>query len=164
MKTSKSVDQVMIQPDGKWTLNDTNRTLIPAAQSSSINYDDELIEVTKTGTTVYPTGAPNTHLPRPTIPLSNPLSAQHDYIPNMQPGPSNLPQGNPSMENSRNLPAISNNKRQIVDVIDLTSDDDEPIAKRRNLPTSYSNYSLPSMNLPFLVTPYNGAMQKPGSS
>ncbi|KAK2628582.1 hypothetical protein QTJ16_001685 [Diplocarpon rosae] len=111
--TSKSIDQVIIQPDGKWELNDKKKEKVPA-QSSQTNgvasdSDDDLIEITKEG----------------------------DSLRTSAPQPSNLQHGISSHQSreqssARESTGSTCGKRPISAVIDLTSsgdEDDTPISR-----------------------------------
>ncbi|TVY45204.1 E3 SUMO-protein ligase, partial [Lachnellula occidentalis] len=108
--TSRSVDQVTIQPDGKWELNTRkeNNSRNSGVASTSDD-DDDLVEVTKSGDSVK-MGTPRAY--------GTPLgSATNGSAP---------PSGPPKTTASGSI------KRSISEVIDLTSsgdEDDEPLAR-----------------------------------
>ncbi|RDL35035.1 Uncharacterized protein BP5553_06966 [Venustampulla echinocandica] len=118
--TSKSVDQVTIQPDGKWELHSRKE---PLSHSNGVasDDDDDLVEVTKTGDSVS-MGTPLTY---------RPLTGA-------------LPQRSGSSRDSSSASA----KRPIAAVIDLTSsgdEDEEPVARTpKRQQTSGNGYGAPS--------------------
>ncbi len=60
-KTSKAIDQVTVQPDGKWELHVTPESARTARMNNgdgeASDSDDDLVEITKSGDTVL-MGAP----------------------------------------------------------------------------------------------------------
>jgi E3 SUMO-protein ligase PIAS1 len=118
--TSRSVDQVTVQPDGKWDVNakkDIKSNHRPSGFSDES--DDDLVEVTKSGNSIRMSTPRN---------ISTPLGS--------------LPGRPRDMSSSSSVPQMNGSvsgKRTIGAVIDLTSsgdEDEEPIAptpKRANL-------------------------------
>jgi hypothetical protein len=109
-KTPRSVDQVTIQPDGKWELHNKKENVNTSrANGFASDDDDDLVEVTKNGDSVT-MGTPQAWG------VSSGSLAQRSV--SASSGPSNQ--------------APSSNKRPIAAVIDLTSsgdEDDEPISR-----------------------------------
>jgi E3 SUMO-protein ligase PIAS1 len=106
-KTLRSIDQVTLQPDGKWELNAKKENMNNSRSSRfDSDSDDDLIEVTKTGDSV--------RMGTPQI-LKTPANAVFGQSREVSLG-STTPMGSTS------------GKRPIGDVIDLTSsgDEDEP--------------------------------------
>ncbi|KAH8752867.1 PINIT domain-containing protein [Hyaloscypha finlandica] len=129
--TSRSVDQVTIQPDAKWELN--NRKEQPASNSRSngvaSDSDDDIVEITKSGNSVR-MGAPA-----------------------YKPALGGLSQSRESSGTPKN-PGSTSSKRPISAVIDLTSsgdEDEEPIrAPKRQLNASTNTNGFSSLpNPPF---------------
>lgn len=118
--TSRSVDQVTVQPDGKWDVNakkDIKSNHRPSGFSDES--DDDLVEVTKSGDSIRMSTPRN---------ISTPLGS--------------LPGRPRDMSSSSSVPQMNGSvsgKRTIGAVIDLTSsgdEDEEPIAptpKRANI-------------------------------
>ncbi|TVY28646.1 E3 SUMO-protein ligase [Lachnellula hyalina] len=109
--TSRSVDQVTIQPDGKWELNTRKE---PNSRNSGVasasDDDDDLVEITKSGDSVK-MGTPRAY--------GTPLGS----VTNGSAPPSGPP---------KTTSSSSSTKRSISAVIDLTSsgdEDDEPLAR-----------------------------------
>ncbi|KAE9374368.1 MIZ zinc finger protein [Stipitochalara longipes BDJ] len=144
--TSKSVDQVIIQPDAKWELN--NKRDQPASNSRSngvaSDSDDDIVEITKSGDSVR-MGAPAAS--------KTPIG-----------GPSQSRESSGAPKN----PGSTSSKRPISAVIDLTSsgdEDEEPLrAPKRQFNSSantngFSSLTNPSFNLP--ARPPNGYPPRP---
>lgn len=115
--TSSSVDQVTIQPDWKWELH-TRKEPTNASQSNAAgsDSDDDLIEITKEGSSI-----------RMSAPRSN--NTPSSVPPRLSGTPASL-LAQPSDPNSG---SSKSGKRPASAVIDLTSsgdEDDEPLAKR----------------------------------
>ncbi|CAL3965913.1 hypothetical protein PZA11_002731 [Diplocarpon coronariae] len=111
--TSKSIDQVIIQPDGKWELNDKKNEKMhaPSSRTNGVasDSDDDLIEITKEGGSVR-MGAPQSSK------LLNGISSHQSR----------------EQSSARDSTASTSSKRPISAVIDLTSSGDEdeiPIAR-----------------------------------
>lgn len=109
--TSKSVDQVTIQPNGKWELNVRPEPISKSNGVASSDDDDDLIEVTKSGDSI------RMSTPRK---YGTPLAAQSIR----EASSSAAPRGQSS----------TSAKRPIAAVIDLTSSGDEederPLARQ----------------------------------
>ncbi|KAL2128580.1 hypothetical protein VTI74DRAFT_9005 [Chaetomium olivicolor] len=123
-QTPESVEQVTIEPDGKWRMPGAKKEATPTQESNVVDDDDLVIsEVIQAGTrsTATPslTSAATPHLATPTSVVS--VSRDTSTAPR------------------------SSNKRPVAEVIDLTlSDDDDgpPLAKRVNYGTNgYSGVS-----------------------
>lgn len=122
--TSKSVDQVTIQPDGKWELNDKKKENQPPPRTSGVasDSDDDLIEITKSGDSVR-MGAPQ---------------------------PSKFTNGTSSYQSreqssARESTGSTSSKRPIAAVIDLTSsgdEDEEPLARQPK--RQFNGYGTPA--------------------
>lgn len=114
--TSKSVDQVTIQPDGKWELHGKTEP-VRRPNGFASDEDDDLIEITESGSSV------KASTPRP---YSTPLSGLG--------------------QSQTQTPApVSTNKRPIAAVIDLTSsgdEDDQPLVRAPK--RQFSGYPEPS--------------------
>jgi E3 SUMO-protein ligase PIAS1 len=122
LNTPKSVDQVTVQPDGKWQLN-TNNISQSNGVASDDDDDDDLVEVTKNGDSVT-MGTP-------------------------QPYANIAPYNQRSVSTSSGMQGSISGKRPIATVIDLTSsgdEGDEPASRtpKRQLTNGYSaTSSLP---------------------
>jgi len=104
--TSRSIDQVTVQPDGRWELN-SKKDNISRTNGVASDDDDDLVEITKSGDSVR-MSTPRTY--------GTPVGT--------------LPQA--SATSSGAMGSSSSGKRPIAAVIDLTSsgdEDDEPIAR-----------------------------------
>ncbi len=131
--TSKSVDQVTIQPDAKWELNNKKEQPVSNSRTNGVasDSDDDIVEITKSGDSVR-MGAPSSY--KTPTPISGPSQSRESS-------------GAP-----RNSGSISS-KRPISAVIDLTSsgdEDEEPARapKRQfNGSPNTNGFSLP--NAPF---------------
>lgn len=115
--TSKAVDQVTIQPDGKWELHIRKEPVNPSRSNGvGSDSDDDLIEITKEGSSI-----------RMSAPRSN-------YTPSsVPPRLSATPSTMLSQPSDPNSGSAKSGKRPASAVIDLTSsgdEDDEPLAKR----------------------------------
>ncbi|AEO69528.1 fdeb5bbb-d0b0-4499-b5dd-56976a7dcda6 [Thermothielavioides terrestris] len=119
VRTPESVEQVTIEPDGKWSVPGAKKEATPTQEASCVDDDDIVVsEIARTGgrTTTTPSlaTAPTTHLATPTSVASRDTSAA----------------------------PRSSSKRPAVEVIDLTlsDDDDEPprAVKRANYGGGYS--------------------------
>ncbi|KAH6684160.1 PINIT domain-containing protein [Halenospora varia] len=111
--TSRSVDQVTIQPDGKWSLGIKNENSRLNGVASTSDDDDDLVEVTRSGDSVR-MGTPQTY--RTPVPTGNHLqrSVSTSSGPLRDPG------------------SGSTNGKRPAPVIDLTSsgdEDDAPLAR-----------------------------------
>ena len=119
--TSRSVDQVTIQPDGKWELH---TKIEPPRKSSGFasSDDDDLVEITESGDSV------KVSTPRPySTPLGSVPQRPHGQAPS-----SAAPRGSGS----------TSTKRPIAAVIDLTSSGDEDDQPLIRAPTrQYSGYA-----------------------
>ena len=129
--TSRSVDQVTIQPNAKWELNNRKE---PASNSRSngvaSDSDDDIVEITKSGNSVR-MGAPSAYKPA----LGGPSQSRESS-------------GTPKN------PGSTSSKRPISAVIDLTSsgdEDEEPIrAPKRQFNASTNTNGFSSLpNPPF---------------
>lgn len=129
-KAPKSVDQVIVQPDGKWDVNAKKASTSNNTRSSGLSddSDDDLVEITKSGDSVR-MGTPQV--------FKNPGTALA--------GRSREPSSS-----STATKGATSGKRPISAVIDLTSsgdDDEEPTApppKRTNTNTGGFG-SIPSL-------------------
>jgi E3 SUMO-protein ligase PIAS1 len=115
--TSRSVDQVTVEPDGKWELyaksEPTSKTNGVASRLSSDD-DDDLVEITKSGDSI-----------RMSTPRRNGTPAVAALPPSMREASA------ASTSASRSLPPTT--AKRPAPVIDLTSsgdEDDEPIARQ----------------------------------
>lgn len=127
-ETSKSTDQVTVQPDGKWALNVKENKSRPSMAGS--DDDDDLVEITKTGDSVKMStprsfGTPVAAFALPSAPSSG--------VPNNK--------------------GSTNGKRPIQDVIDLTSsgdEEEEPLARppKRQQTNGFSNPLPPAYRPP----------------
>ena len=109
--TSRSVDQVTIQPDGKWELH---TKIEPSRKSNGFasSDDDDLVEITESGDSVK-ISTPRSY----STPLGGMPPRAHEQAPS-----SAAPRGSSS----------TSNKRPIAAVIDLTSsgdEDDQPLVR-----------------------------------
>lgn len=129
--TSKSVDQVTIQPDGRWELHTRKE---PMSQSNGVasDDDDDLVEVTKTGDSVS-MGTPLTYRPMTGAVVQRSGSSRDS--------------------------SSASTKRPIAAVIDLTSsgdEDEEPVARTpKRQQTGTNGYGAPSTIPTFRPTPLN---------
>lgn len=119
--TSRSVDQVTIQPDGKWELH---TKIEPSRKSNGYasSDDDDLVEITESGDSV------KVSTPRP---YSTPLGSMPQRSYGQAPS-STAPRGSGS----------TSTKRPIAAVIDLTSsgdEDDQPLVRAPK--RQYSGYA-----------------------
>lgn len=120
-KTSESVEQVTIEPNGEWAVPGAKKEVTPNHEASYVDDDDIVVsEVTKTAgrstTAASRASASTPHLATPTSVASRDTSAA----------------------------PRSSNKRPAPEVIDLTlSDDDEPPrpVKRANYGADFSGVS-----------------------
>lgn len=106
-KTSKSIEQVIIQPDGKWELNTKNEK--PSFKRTSDDSDNEVIEITGCGKSITSLPSDTPEVLQTLLPISIDSAKQNDS----------------TQSSSR----TTNVKRPIATVIDLTSsadEDDEP--------------------------------------
>lgn len=136
-KTSRSADQVTIQPDGKWELHTKKETSVPARTNGvASDSDDDLVEITKSGDSV------------------------RTSTPQMFKTPSSALAGRSREQSTASAPPTqsgsTSGKRPIAAVIDLTSsgdEDEEPIARapKRQLTNGYG-------------TPSNVPVYRPGPS
>jgi E3 SUMO-protein ligase PIAS1 len=123
--TSRSVDQVTIQPDGKWELHSRAEQPSKSNGFASDDDDDDLIEVTKSGDSVR-TSTPRTNGTPTGGPPQRPAESSFSGVPRSS--------------------GSTSGKRPISAVIDLTSsgdEDDEPLA--RSAKRQYSSYGQPSL-------------------
>jgi E3 SUMO-protein ligase PIAS1 len=112
--TSKSVDQVTIQPNGKWELHVRPEPVSKSNGVASSDDDDDLIEITKNGETVQ-MSTPRTYgtPAAAAVPSTREASSSSYAAPRSQ--------------------GSSSTKRPIAAVIDLTSsgdEDEEPFARQ----------------------------------
>jgi E3 SUMO-protein ligase PIAS1 len=129
--TSRSTDQVIIQPDGKWNLNDkkaenTKQPRRPNGVAS--DSEDDLVEITKEGGSVK-MGAPQ-------------LSKMANGV---------LSQASRELSSARESVGSTSSKRPISAVIDLTSsgdEDDEPITRPAKRQFNENGYGAPSTSVP----------------
>ncbi|TVY58844.1 E3 SUMO-protein ligase pli1, partial [Lachnellula suecica] len=109
--TSRSTDQVIVQPDGKWGLNSKKENMSRQSNGVASDDDDDLVEVTRSGDSVR-MGTPRSY--GTTVGTAARPSASSSVAP-------------------RDTPAASSSgKRPAATVIDLTSsgdEDDEPLAR-----------------------------------
>jgi E3 SUMO-protein ligase PIAS1 len=131
--TSRSVDQVTIQPNGQWELhNKANTSNLNGVASTSDDDDDDLIEITKSGDSVR-MGAPRIF----GTPINGPLSQYREQS-SSSTGPTS-----PAVRTL--VTAATSAKRPISAVIDLTSsgdEDEEPIDRAPKRQFS-NNHFLP---------------------
>jgi E3 SUMO-protein ligase PIAS1 len=133
--TSKSVDQVTIQPDGKWVLNNKKEQPAPTSRMNGVasDSDDDIVEITKSGDSVR---------------MGTPLAYRNPMV---APSQSREPSGPPKSQGS------TSGKRPISAVIDLTSsgdEDDEPVrAPKRQFGTNGYGLSSAPIHRP---APLNG--------
>jgi E3 SUMO-protein ligase PIAS1 len=125
-KTSRSIDQVTIQPDGKWDMNSRKEVLSDSRLNGMASEsDDDIVEITKSGTSVKMSG------PRSYGTPAGQLSQPRDQLPSA-----------PSRDSSS-----ASSKRPRAAVIDLTSsgdEDDQPLARPpapKRQQTSFGNPS-----------------------
>lgn len=147
--TSKSVDQVTIQPDAKWELHTRKEPVNPSRSSGvASDSDDDLIEITKSGDSIR-MSAPRS--------FKTPVSmASQSREPSASSG---LPRDPPST-------GSTSQKRTISAVIDLTSsgdEDDEPIARppKRPMINGYGTPSNVPTYRPAPLPPVNGFPPRP---
>lgn len=128
-KTPKSVDQVIVQPDGKWDVN-AKKTTTSNSRSSGLSdeSDDDLVEITKSGDSVR-MGTPQVF---------------------KNPGATLAGRSREPSSSSTVTKGATGGKRTISAVIDLTSSGDEddeltaPPPKRTN--TNMNGFgSIPSL-------------------
>ena len=125
-KTSRSTDQVTIQPDGKWDMN-SKKEVLSASRSNGVasESDDDIVEITRSGDSVKMSN------PRPFGTPAGQLSQPRDQLSSV-----------PSRDSS-----TTSSKRPRAAVIDLTSsgdEDDQPLARPpapKRQQTSYGNPS-----------------------
>ncbi|KAE8450116.1 hypothetical protein EG329_006897 [Mollisiaceae sp. DMI_Dod_QoI] len=146
--TSRSVDQVTIQPDGKWELH-TRKEPANSSRSNGVasDSDDDLIEITKSGDSIRMT-APRSFK----TPVS--MQSQHSREPSTSSGPARDPNT-----------GSTSSKRPISAVIDLTSsgdEDEEPVARAPKRPMTVNAFGTPS-NVPVYrpAPPVNGMPPRP---
>ncbi|KUJ20160.1 uncharacterized protein LY89DRAFT_612304 [Mollisia scopiformis] len=140
-KTSRSIDQVSIQPDGKWELH-TRKEPATSARSGGppSDSDDDIVEITKSGDSIR---------------MSAPRSIQTPG--SMPPRSSATPSTSSGQPGSSTTNSLG--KRPIAAVIDLTSsgdEDDEPLARAPKRPMTVNGYGTP-LNVPV----YRSAPQNP---
>jgi E3 SUMO-protein ligase PIAS1 len=133
--TSRSVDQVTIQPDGRWELH-TKREPTTKSSGFASSDDDDLVEITQSGDS-WRMGTPRSY----STPLGGP--------------PQRVREQSPPSAAQRSSGSISG-KRPIAAVIDLTSsgdEDDEPLlpAPKRQ----FSGYAEPNLTV-YRPAPTNG--------
>jgi len=138
--TSKSVDQVTIQPDGRWNFNKKPELPKLSGVASTSDDDDDLIEITKSGDAVR-MGLPRT--------FATPVSG-HSSQAREQSSSSVPPRAAPT----------TGGKRPISAVIDLTSsgDEEEPVdrAPKRQVSGINFNPSAPPYQPPPGANNYRG--------
>lgn len=148
--TSKSVDQVTIQPDSKWELHTRKEPVNPSRSSGvASDSDDDLIEITKSGDSIR-MSAPRSFK----TPVS--MASQQSREPSASSGPPRDPPNTGS----------TSSKRTISAVIDLTSsgdEDDEPIARppKRPMTNGYGTPSNVPTYRPAPMPPVNGLPPRP---
>ncbi|KAJ5033460.1 uncharacterized protein L3040_008575 [Drepanopeziza brunnea f. sp. 'multigermtubi'] len=143
--TSRSTDQVIIQPDGKWELNDkkTENTKQPRRPNGvASDSDDDLVEITKEGGSVK---------------ISTPqLSKMANGV---------LSQVSRELSSARESVGSTSSKRPISAVIDLTSsgdEDDEPISRQAKRQFNANGYGAPPTSVPaYRPAPPPGATYPP---
>lgn len=140
-KTSRSIDQVIIQPDGQWELNDKKKenSRPPPRPSNGVasDSDDDLVEITKSGDSLR-MGTPRV------VPS---LSTSGGYLSREQ-SSSSVP--------TRDSMGSSSAKRPISAVIDLTETDDEddgPIAPQPKRQFTGNGYGPPAASTPIYRPP-----------
>ncbi|KAK0100982.1 SUMO ligase siz1 [Cadophora gregata f. sp. sojae] len=140
--TSRSIDQVIIQPDGKWDLNDKKKeSARPPRPSTGItsDSDDDLVEITKSGDSVR-MGTPRVAAAFQTNGSSSVQSRE---------------QSSSSVPNRDSIGSTSG-KRTISDVIDLTSsgdEDEEPLARQPKRQFTGNGYGAPATSVPVYRPP-----------
>lgn len=133
--TSKSTDQVTIQPDGQWELHISDQSSKPNGVASTSDDDDDLVEVTKSGDSVR-MGTPR--------PYGTPLSAKPPISREQSTASSVPPRSAGSISSKRPRPAV----------IDLTSsgdEDEEPLARAPK--RQFSSYGQPVAPLVYRSSP-----------
>lgn len=141
--TSKSVDQVTIQPDGRWELHSKKEPQSSSRfNSGGDDSDDDLIEITKLGDSIR-MGTPRT---------------------NGTPNGGQPSQGPASSVMSRESSTVSA-KRPRPQVIDLTSsgdEDDEPLVRPTKRQYTSNGSGAPSSSTPiYRPPPPNGFGSRP---
>jgi E3 SUMO-protein ligase PIAS1 len=134
--TSRSVDQVTIQPDGKWELH-TKIEPVRKPSGYSSSDDDDLVEITESGHSVK-ASTPRSY----STPLGGLPPRTHERPPS-----SAAPLGS----------GTTSAKRPIAAVIDLTSsgdEDDQPLVRAPK--RQYSGYAEPSPTAFRPAPPSNG--------
>ncbi|KAL2067874.1 hypothetical protein VTL71DRAFT_15972 [Oculimacula yallundae] len=141
-KTSRSIDQVIIQPDGKWDLNDKKKdNPQPSRPSNGVasDSDDDLVEITKSGDSVR-MGTPRV---TPALPTNGTSSYQ-----SREQSSSSVP--------TRDSLGSTSGKRTISAVIDLTSsgdEDDEPVVRQPKRQFTGNGFGAPSTSTPVYRPP-----------
>ncbi|RKF60833.1 E3 SUMO-protein ligase pli1 [Erysiphe neolycopersici] len=125
-KTPRHIEQVTIQPDGKWDLNDKRETSLKLRGTTN-SLDNEVVEIIETGCTNH----------------STQLNYSEDFTQKPQPS-SNVSFNNMVPVRS---PGISSSKRPIAIVIDLTSSGDEdeepPLIRSQKRQRTITEYNAP---------------------
>ncbi|KAH7321470.1 PINIT domain-containing protein [Rhexocercosporidium sp. MPI-PUGE-AT-0058] len=148
--TSKSIGQVIIQPNGKWDLNEKKKDNVRQSRPSNgvaSDSDDDLIEITKSGDSVR-MGTPRIG---PPIPISASSSRQ------------SREQSSSSVPARDSMGSISG-KRTISAVIDLTSsgdEDDEPIARQPKRQFTGNGFGAPATSAPVYRPPPSSVAYPP---
>ncbi len=135
------MDQVTIQPDGKWELNNRKEQPAPTSRMNGVasDSDDDIVEITQSGDSVR---------------MSTPLAYKSPIV---VPPLSREPPGPPKSQGS------ASGKRPISAVIDLTSSGDEDDessvrALKRQFGTNGYGLSSPPVHRP---GPPNGYLPPP---
>ncbi|CZT05813.1 related to E3 SUMO-protein ligase pli1 [Rhynchosporium agropyri] len=142
-QTSKSIDQVIIQPDGKWELNARKKdNPQPSRPSDGVasDSDDDLVEITKSGD--------NVRMGTPRVAPSLPTNGTPSHQSREQSSSSSVP--------ARDSLGSTSGKRPISAVIDLTSsgdEEDEPIARQPKRQFTGNGYGAPSASTPVYRPP-----------
>ncbi|KAL3425655.1 MIZ/SP-RING zinc finger [Phlyctema vagabunda] len=131
--TSRSIDQVIIEPNGVWKSHEKEKPEPQAhkgpRESISFDDDDEIVEVSKPGM-----GKADNSLAYRTPNSVPPIPSSREQ----------------STASSAQLKGSVSGKRTISDVIDLTSsgdEDDEPLARQPK--RQFTGFGVPSANVPY---------------
>jgi len=136
--TSRSVDQVTVQPDGKWNIRKEpeQRGYQKGVASTSDDEDDDIVEITKSGDSVR---------------MSTPRGFGQSSTPYREASTASSVPSRP--------PGSISGKRPISAVIDLTSSGDEDEPEDRAPKRQFSGYAqqpLPPVFRPSPSNPMNG--------
>ncbi|KAI1006763.1 hypothetical protein K3495_g1453 [Podosphaera aphanis] len=130
--TTKSVEQVTIQPDGKWELNEKKKTFLPKISGDSFDSGDEVIEINHSDSTCQNSLGPKT--PKCS---SMDKSQMMDHTSNKRPA------------------AI------VIDLTSSGDEEDESLSRPRKRQVTSYNYTNPSLAPPTYATqPASGEVTK----